>query len=312
MTPREIAGFNGRTMLIRPDSWLVGSRGLAFGRPPRDWTRAGARRHPVLSLCRAESAIYVGVTGGLWEVRGDRWIQRHDETLTEVLAVCLAPRDPARPAVVAGSPYGVATPAPDRDGAWRWSFVDEGLSPDERFTSCLLPDPVDRDLVWVGTEAGLFSLDLGARRVRPTNLSGTPVRALAAARGSLWAGTDLRGVWRRFPDGSWKPAGSRMDAGGIFSLAAAGDGAIMAGTSRGIAVGDGEGPWRLCGPRVLVSALAVGPSEVGGAGEAWLAGASPGGLWYSTSRGEEWASIPGHAYVRALAGPPARAPEETT
>jgi len=103
-----------------------------------------------------------------------------------------------------------------------------------------------------------------------------------------------------------------MDAGGVFSLAAAGDGAILAGTSRGIAVGDGEGPWRLCGPRVLVSALAVGPSGTGGGGEAWLAGASPGGLWYSASRGEEWASIPGHAYVRALAGPPARAPEETT
>lgn len=288
-------------MPITAHSWLVGSRGLTCGHPPDDWTRAGARRHPVLSLCRAADAVWVGVTGGLWEIRGDAWTQRHDETLTEVLAVCHAPREPARLPVVAGSPYGVATPDAARDGAWRWSFIDRGLSPDERFTSCLLVDPADGTRVWVGTEAGLFALDLEKRRMHPTNLSGTPVRALAAAHGALWAGTDLRGVWRRAADGSWHPAGARLDAGGVFSLAAAGSGTLLAGTSRGIAVGDGEGAWMLCGPRLLVSALAVGPADGTEPGEAWLAGASPGGLWYSASRGKEWAIIPGHAYVRAIA-----------
>jgi hypothetical protein len=289
------------TMPITAHSWLVGSRGLAFGRPPHDWTLAGARRHPVLSLCRQGDVTWVGVTGGLWELRDERWIQRHDETLTEVLALCLAPGDRSCPAVVAGSPYGVATPEPDRAGAWRWSFIDRDLGPNERFTSCLLADPTEPDRAWVGTEAGLFCLDIAKRRMHPTNLSGTPVRALAAAHGRLWAGTDLRGVWTRASDGSWHPAGAAMDAGGIFSLAAAADHTILAGTERGIAVGDGEGPWMLRGPRLLVSALAVGTGAGGDAGEAWLAGASPGGLWYSASRGEEWTNIPGHAYVRAIA-----------
>ena len=297
-------------MPIAADSWLVGSRGLAHGRPPDDWTRASARRHPVLSLCRAADAVWAGVTGGLWELRGDSWTQRHDETLTEVLALCLAPRDPARPAVVAGSPYGVATPEPAPGGAWRWSFIDAGLSPDERFTSCLIADPTEGNRVWVGTEAGLYSLDLDKRRMHPANLAGTPVRALLAAHGSLWAGTDLRGVFRRVPDGSWHPAGAGLDADAVFSLAAAGAGMLLAGTSRGIAVGDGEGPWKLCGPRLLVSALAVGPGADRKAGEVWLAGASPGGLWYSANRGAEWKNVPGHAYVRALAAPAARAPEE--
>lgn len=295
-------------MTIPLDSWLVGSRGLYHGSPRGPWIRQGARQYAVLSLCRAADATYVGATGGLWEVRGETWTQRHDETLTEVLAVGLVQGDPG---VIAGCPYGVALPALSRGGAWRWSFLDQGLSPDERFTCCLLPDPVELTRVWAGTEAGLFAIDLDRRIAHATNLSGTPVRSLAAAHGSLWAGTDTRGVWKLAEGGGWHPAGAGLSADAVFSLAPAADGLLLAGTSRGVAVGDGDGSWMLCGPRLLVSSLAVTLPATAEERGTWLAGASPGGLWCSLDRGEQWAHIPGHAYVRALAAPLPRPRKET-
>lgn len=297
-------------MSIPPASWLVGSRGLFSGRPPSSWARVSARAFPVLSLLRTREACWVGAPGGLWELRGESWLQRHDETLTEVLAVCLTPgrRDQAGgPGIVAGCPYGAAVPSASRGGAWRWSFADGGLSPDERFTSCLLADPDDPALVWAGTEAGLYAMEVAGLRMHRTNLTGTPVRALASAHGALWAGTDTRGVWRR-EGGSWRPAGTGLAVEPVFSLAEASGGTVLAGTSRGIAAGDGRGSWRIAGPRMLVSALATGEDPDRAGSELWLAGASPGGLWYSTSRGEEWRSIPGHAWVRALASPLAASP----
>ena len=78
---------------------------------------------------------------------------------------------------------------------------------------------------------------------------------------------------------------------------------ILAGTLRGVCVGDGSSAWQRLGPRLLVSAIAAHPSAEG----PWLAGATPGGLWRSDDGGRRWGQIDGFDTVRVIL-PPEAAP----
>ena len=61
----------------------------------------------------------------------------------------------------------------------------------------------------------------------------------------------------------------------------------------GVAVGDGVGRWIFQGPKIRARAVAAH-------GDLWLAGANPGGLWWSTNQGQKWQKSGDFGSVRSL------------
>lgn len=280
---------------IPTDSWLCGADGLYVSADGISWTRAGPFDYPVHGIAHHEQGLAVATSNGLWQVQrpGARWRQLHDETLTEVLGLLVNETY----GIVAASPYGVATATVDDRGAYRWESHTEELPVNQRFTNALatVPGTVDR---WVaGTEWGVLLCEDGGRHVGPTGLAGSPVRAFCAAHGLLLAGTDHRGVFASEDGRSWEAFGTGADDAPVFSLAAAA-GVILAGTARGVLAFDGKA-WERVGPRIAVTAVAV-EREAGGA---WLAGATPGGLWRSDDEGLRWRQILPTQSVRAIVAP---------
>jgi len=282
-------------------SWLLGANGLHRSRDADHWEEAGGHGYPVNDLIRQPRRLVCAALWGLWEVHGDdsRWIQLHDETLTEVLAIAAATGDPG---VVTVSAYGLALGRRVEHGATRWQSRSDGLSLDERFSNAVLAQPNAPGHWLVGSEDGVLVYAEADDRWHRTDLTGRPCRALLHAFGYLWAGTDEAGIWRSKDGFSWKRAGTGLEDGTIFVLCATRD-RILAGTLQGVCVGDGGGAWRRLGPRLLVSALAPHPDRDG----PWLAGATPGGLWRSDDAGERWRQILGFDTVRVIMPPEADA-----
>ena len=233
-------------------------------------------------MIRQARRLVCGTHWGLWEVpRGaGRWIQLHDETLTEVLGIAPAPGDPG---VVVATSYGLSFGRRDEYGGGRWHSRADGLRVDERLSSAVLARPGAPGHWLVGTEAGVLCYAEEADRWQATGLAERPCRVLLHAFGAVWAGTDEGGVWRSADGLVWQRAGQGLDEGTVFALAAT-DAGLVAGTLQGLCVGDGTGAWHRCGPRLLVSAVAVHPEPTG----PWLAGAIPGGLWRSDDGGASW------------------------
>ena len=263
--------------------WLAGANsGLFRSADGASYERVGAYEFRVTSILRKGGRLCVGVGSGAWEVRDDPdpWVQLHDETLTEVLDLARIPGDPG---LVAASAYGVATGARDELGAVRWAWHSDHLSVNERFTNAVAVDPVDPHRWVVGTEAGVLVAEEGGCRWTYSSLMGVPVRAVRHALGAWWAGADEGGIWTS-PDGlSWRKAGHGLDDGTVFALTE-GHGRILAGTLRGVVVGDGHGRWRNLGPRALIASVAAHPAQP----DLWTAGAAPGGLWVTQNSGASW------------------------
>lgn len=278
------------------NGWLVGSRGLFRSDDGQVWGEIGHSSYPVNDVVREADRLLCATMWGLWEVTSptSRWVQLHDETLTEVLGI--APRN-GHPGVTAVSPYGLSFGRIDKQGAARWDSHDDGLTLNERFSNALLalPGAVGRWLV--GTEKGALIYDESSDRWERTNLIQVPCRALLQAHGSLWAGTDGAGVWRSDDGAHWSRAGSGLDEERIFALAAAGDG-LLAGTLRGVCAGNGVGSWQRSGPALLVSAVAADAD-----GGPWLAGATPGGLWRSDDDGAHWRQVGDFSSVHVIKPP---------
>jgi hypothetical protein len=279
--------------------WLIGANsGLFRSADGASWERIGAYEFRVTSILRDNGRLCVGVGGGAWEVRDDPdpWVQLHDETLTEVLDLARIPGDPG---LVAASAYGVATGARDGLGAVRWSWHSDPLAVNERFTNAVAVDPADPRRWGVGTEAGVLVAEEGGRRWIYSNLMGVAGRAVRRALGAWWAGTDGQGIWTS-PDGlSWRKAGYGLDDGTVFALAES-HGRILAGTLRGVVVGDGRGHWRNLGPRALIASVAAHPQQP----DFWMAGAVPGGLWVTRDAGESWRQASGLPSTIEAISPP--------
>lgn len=311
--------------------WLIGSKGVYHGTIGGSWTRIGAQEYGISSLIREPGRLVAGASwgSGLWEWPNDadhaddadltdqadqsdqsdqsgrpgqsdqpyRWKQLHDETLTEIMAI--APIE-GSPGVVAGSPYGIATGRYDALGAVRWTHHSDVLRVNERFTNAILVHP-DEPTTWlIGTEGGVLIADDSGTAWRRTSISGAAVRALACIHGQFWVGTDDRGIWRSEDGERWDSAGHTADGGAVFELMRAGDD-IVAATEHGVAIGDGSGHWVRRGPRHLCAAIRCHP----GSTSTWLAGATPGGLWYTEDGGHAWQQIPGFVNVRAIIAPEA-------
>lgn len=268
--------------------WLAGTgAGLFRSADGIAWERVGAYEFRVTSILRDDRRLCVGVGSGAWEVREepDRWVQLHDETLTEVLDLGGIPGDPG---LVAASAYGIATGARDDLGAIRWSWNSDALSVKERFTNTVAVDPADASRWVVGAEAGVLVASENGGRWTYSDLMGFPVRVVRRLLGNWWAGTDGRGVWRS-PDGlTWRLAGRGLDEGTVFALAES-DGRLLAGTLKGVAVGDGKGRWRGVGPSAVIAAIAACPERPA----FWVAGAAPGGIWVTQDGGGSWRQAPG-------------------
>ena len=274
-------------MVTEQGTWLVGAGGgLFWSGDGAGWQQVGGYRFRVTSLLRKGTRICVGIGGGVWEVPSfsERWVQLHDETLTEVLDLAEVPGDPG---VVVASTYGVAAGERDARGAVRWRWCSDGLAVNERYANAIEVDPVDVRRWLVGTEAGVLVAEEEGRRWLHTGLEGTPVRAILHALGTWWAGTDDRGIWRS-PDGlTWRRAGRGLDEGTVFALCES-DGWMLAGTMEGVVAGDGDGRWYRTGPRALMGAVAAHPER----SSFWMAGAMPGGLWVTEDGGKGWRYAP--------------------
>ncbi|HIC69001.1 MAG TPA: hypothetical protein EYO90_05670 [Candidatus Latescibacteria bacterium] len=155
----------------------------------------GGHGYPVNDLIRQPRRLLCAALWGLWEVESDdaRWIQLHDETLTEVLAIAPASGDPG---VATVSAYGLAFGQRGVHGATRWRSRSDGLSLNERFSNALLAQPYAPGQWLVGTENGVLVYAEADDCWQTTNLTGRPCRALLHAFGYLWAGTDQGGIWR--------------------------------------------------------------------------------------------------------------------
>lgn len=290
--------------------WLVGGSRLAhsslhnpvgsglYTAPDLDgpWQRLGHSQMTPFSLLRQPQRLAIGANHGLWEWRRDekRYVQLHDETLTEVLGLAATTGDPG---LVAACPYGIATARRDELGAARWTFHSDSPIPDERFSNALLIDPDHPDHWLVGTEAGAFVYSAKDGQWLASDLMGTPVRAVLSARGRAWAGTDDRGVWHSEDGLHWERAGSGIE-GAIYALHDAGT-ELLAATQYGIATGDGEGPWTLLGPRLSTTCITADSRHPG----TWMAGASPGGLWYTRDSGIHWQQAGHFKHVRVVLVP---------
>lgn len=285
-------------MKTTPDwagQWLVGANALFYGADPSSLQQAGG--FIVHDVIRQPQQLFVATRWGLWHVGSEptAWTQLHDETLTEVQGI--APRQ-GEPGVVAVSAYGLAFGATGEHGATHWQSRDDGLSLNERFSSAVIRHPDDPTKWIVGTEAGVRIFDETHNRWTSTTLSGYPCRVLIRAQDQLWAGTDGAGVWRSADGASWTQAGCGLEQDSVFTLAPVSD-RLLAGTERGLCIGDGVSAWDRLGPSVLVSAVAAHPDPDG----PWLAGTTPGGLWLSEDRGQRWRQVADVGMVHVILPP---------
>lgn len=286
--------------LFAGSDWLVATgRGLFWGRPGGAWRGGGADSHSLNCLLRTGAGVVAGSDGGLWwVVPGERrWRQLHDELVTIVQAVALPGEQLLD--LVAATGYGVHRPRMMEAGALRWANRSESfLSPNRRFSTALHALSAQRWLV--GTEAGLLLADQDGSHWQETPVAGAAVRALlpdAGGTGMIWAGTDAGEIWRSEDGVDWTLHGRTPGHAAVLRLVAV-DGRLVAGTSDGVLV-DGPDAWRRTGPPFPVAAVAVDPTDP----QLLVAGAAPGGLWWSRGA-DQWhqaADVPGT--VRDLVPP---------
>lgn len=261
--------------------WLAATpRGLWRGWPGERWQPLGGYEVHCNCILRQSDAIVIGGDGGLWQARrGERlWRQLHDEVLTMVQDVAPAPGDPG---LLAATAYGVHTARRGEHGALRWQGRGEGLPTLGARFALVLQALDDAGQAWlVGTEDGLWRTDAGGGRWARTPVDG-PVRALARGRGGLWAGTDAGGLWRSDDGARWRRSGASPGDRPLLSLAELSDGSLLAGTTHGVARGDG-GAWESSGPPLAAVAVAAAPDGT------WVFGACPGGLWWTRDGGRRW------------------------
>ncbi|NKB71697.1 MAG: hypothetical protein GKR89_31875 [Candidatus Latescibacteria bacterium] len=263
-------------MTLLHDTWLVGTgNGLYAPHAQGHWQRLGAYQFQITALHRTPRRILVATGSGLWQLDQDRWLQLHDETLTEVLDVI-----EHQGQFFAASAYGLALGKEVDAGRTCWHWLSDHLPVDQRFTNALAAG--DGDLL-VGTEGGLLIYN-AAGDWRTSPIEGVAVRCLAQTHQGYYAGSDT-GLWFSHDAGAWQRLAESIP---VYCLAAAGP-HLLAGTEDGLRLIQNGPTWQPLGLEATrITALAVDPN----AGDHWLAGAAPGGLWESWDAGQSWTSVP--------------------
>ncbi len=164
-----------------------------------------------------------------------------------------------------------------------WIAVNQGLTDPD--VSALL---VTGDKIFAGTQDYVFrSTDRGENWASARNGMDvhSRIRALAAHRGMIFAGTDSGGVFRSADDGTtWTPVNSGLTTQDIYALAA-NDQFIFAGTIGGgvFRSADRGANWARVNsglPKLEIYALKV-------VGESLIA-STPGGVFRSRDQGQNW------------------------
>jgi hypothetical protein len=276
------------------DSWLVGTSTGLYAAADRRWERLGAYQFIVTGFDRSGGRLLASTGSGLWEIRQDRWVQRHDETLTEVMDVI-----DEGDRMIAASAYGIAFGRTEPSEATRWDWLSDGLSINQRFTNALLSLADGR--IVAATEAGVM-IHSQETEWQATSLQGTPVRCLARWRDSYLAGSD-EGIWSSDDAKSWH----LTDRDEPMYALASGRSHVLAGTEDGVCVSTDARQWRTAG----LGGMRIGAVETSRADDdCWYAGGVPGGLWMTRNRGQTWVDVPEViSDVNAISAPPGFATE---
>lgn len=197
-------------------SWAVVSPDLTRnekdkqGRPGEPYTNeaVGAENYGTIAYV-AESphergVLWTGSDDGLVHVTRDggrTWRNVTPKGLAECLinAIELSPHDKGT-AYIATTRYKFDDRAPGlyktTDYGVTWTKIDRGI-PAGAFTRVVREDDVRRDLLFAGTELGLFVSWNGGREWQPfqRNLPVAPITDLAVHRGNLIAATSGRAFW---------------------------------------------------------------------------------------------------------------------
>ncbi len=258
------------------DKWLVGtSGGVYVANDQGTFERLGAYQFRVTALDHGCGRILAATGSGLWEVRPDRWVQRHDETLTEVMDVI---DDGER--MIAASAYGVAFGTTDPGGVPHWHWLSNDLNVNQRFTNAVLR--MDDVRLLAGTEAGVL-IHHAASGWRTTSLV-APVRCLLRHGNGYLAGSD-DGLWSSTDGQDWQPAGIQAT---VYALTKVQD-LVVAGTEQGVLVSSAGSSWHCAGlAGMRVTAVALSAIDRGH----WYAGGVPGGLWITRDQGQSWVAVP--------------------
>ena len=165
-----------------------------------------------------------------------------------------------------------------------------------RFTNTIVPDKTDPTRWLVGTEGGVLVGEGNGDTWSETSLNDTPVRALVQTDGLWLAGSDGRGI-QSSPDGvSWVSLGD-IDRP-VFDVVVA-DGVVIGATDQGVVIVNENGDVVRKGPRTLFRCLAVDPEDP----RRWLAGADPGGIWWTEDSGDTWHNNSAAIRVRHILAP---------
>ena len=270
------------------DEWLIGtSGGIYVGNDKGTFERMGAYQFRITALDRSCRRLLAATGSGLWEVRQDRWVQRHDETLTEVMDVI---DDGER--MIAASAYGLAFGTTDPAGVPHWDWLSNDLNVNQRFTNAVLR--LDDARLLAGTEGGVLIRN-AASGWGTTSLV-APVRCLLRHGNGYLAGAD-DGLWSSTDGQDWQSAGIQAT---VYALTAVED-LVVAGTEQGVLVSSDGSSWSRAGlAGMRVAAVALNPVDAG----PWYAGGVPGGLWVTRDQGQSWVAVPEIRFeVEAISAP---------
>lgn len=281
----------------RQDEWLAAThRGLWLGAPQHVWRASGPFEHSLNRLARRGRDLIAAADGGLWQIEkgASRWRQLHDELVTVVQDVAVV----GDGELLAATGYGVHRPEDVNAAALRWHNCSKSLaSPSARFSTAI--HIIDRETWVVGTEAGLFLVEGAGRGWSMTPMSGSAVRALLPASTGLWAGNDAGEIWHSADGRAWNQHSRIAPGESVLDLAETPQG-LLAGTSLGVALLTGQS-WQHLGPPLTIAAVGVDPAQP----TIWMAGAAPGGLWWTTDA-DHWQQVPGApGVIRQLLPPEA-------
>ncbi|MDP6018079.1 MAG: hypothetical protein QGI32_18415, partial [Candidatus Latescibacteria bacterium] len=238
--------------------------------------RLGSYRFLVAAIHRTGERVLAATGSGLWEVTNGRWIQRHDETLTEVMDVV-----DEGDRMIAASAYGVALGRTEASQATRWDWLSDDLPVNQRFTNTILK--LDDDRILAGAEAGA-AIHGAESGWQVTSLQNTAVRCLVRWNDRILAGAD-NGVWWSENGQDWHHS---WQGAPVFGLAAAA-GCLLTGTEDGVMLSADAEQWRPAGlAGMRIGAVGVSRTDP----DHWYAGGAPGGLWKTGDQGQTWVGIP--------------------